>query len=216
MTKSIDENVRIIWEYMRMHQPIEKADAIFVLGSLDTRVATTAAKLFLEGYGDWLIFSGGFGALTEHRFVKSEAESFADIALAAGVPAEKIIIENKSSNTGENIQFTYDLLQKQDRNFSSFILVQKPYMERRTYATFVKQWPDSTTKFSVTSLDVTFDQYVNDEINKELVINIMVGDLQRIREYPAAGFQIAQVIPTKVWDAYEALVAAGYTKHLIS
>jgi uncharacterized SAM-binding protein YcdF (DUF218 family) len=212
---SVDENARIIWDYMHMHQPTEKADAIFVLCSLDKRVAGTAAKLFLNGYADWLIFSGGFGVLTEHRFLKSEAESFADVALAAGVPAENIIIENKSSNTGENIRFTYDLLKDQGKNFSSLILVQKPYMERRTFATFVKQWPDASTKFSVTSLDVTFDEYINEEMDKKLVINIMVGDLQRIREYPKLGFQIEQEIPDDVWHAYEELVNAGFTQHLI-
>ena len=213
---NVNQNAKIIWDYMHLHQLIKKADAIFVLCSLDKRVAGTAAKLFLNGYADWLIFSGGYGKLTEHRFLKSEAEAFADVALAAGVPLEKIIIENKSSNTGENIRFTYELLKNQNKKFSSFILVQKPYMERRTYATFKKQWPDPHTEFTVTSLDVTFDQYCNDEINEDLVINIMVGDLQRIREYPKRGFQIEQVIPGDVWQAYEELVAAGYTKHLIN
>lgn len=212
---NVEENARIIWEYMRMHQQIEKSDAIFVLCSLDTRVADYAAKLFLNGYGDWLIFSGGFGVLTKNRFLKSEAESFAEAAIAAGVPAEKIIIENKSSNTGENIRFTYDLLKEQGKKLSSFVLVQKPYMERRTYATFMQQWPDNTTRFSVTSFDVSFDEYINDEMDKNLVINIMVGDLQRISEYPKLGFQIEQDIPVEVWDAYEMLINAGFTKHLI-
>lgn len=43
----------------------------------------------------------------------------------------------------------------------------------------------------------------------------MVGDLQRIREYPKKGFQIEQTIPNTVWNAYEMLVAADYTKHLM-
>jgi len=44
----------------------------------------------------------------------------------------------------------------------------------------------------------------------------MVGDLQRIAIYPKQGFQIAQEIPVDVWDAFEQLVALGYTKHLIT
>lgn len=43
----------------------------------------------------------------------------------------------------------------------------------------------------------------------------MVGDLQRIKEYPIKGFQIQQEIPSNVWDAYEKLVSLGYTSHLI-
>jgi hypothetical protein len=43
-----------------------------------------------------------------------------------------------------------------------------------------------------------------------------VGDLQRIRIYPAKGFQIPQVIPEHVWTAYEALIAAGYNRYLVT
>jgi hypothetical protein len=43
----------------------------------------------------------------------------------------------------------------------------------------------------------------------------MVGDLQRIREYPARGFQIPQDIPDDVWEAYLELVKAGFDRHLI-
>ena len=42
----------------------------------------------------------------------------------------------------------------------------------------------------------------------------MVGDLQRIRDYPARGFQIAQEIPADVWEAFEELVRLGYDTHL--
>jgi hypothetical protein len=48
------------------------------------------------------------------------------------------------------------------------------------------------------------------------VINIMVGDLQRIKEYPAKGFQIYQEIPHDVWAAYEELIEAGYSKRLVT
>jgi hypothetical protein len=43
----------------------------------------------------------------------------------------------------------------------------------------------------------------------------MVGDLQRIKIYPARGFQIEQEIPEPVWQAFEVLVRAGYDKYLI-
>lgn len=43
----------------------------------------------------------------------------------------------------------------------------------------------------------------------------MVGDLQRIKFYPAKGFQVYQEIPNDVWNAYEQLIAAGFDKHLM-
>ena len=68
----------------------------------------------------------------------------------------------------------------------------------------------------VTSPQMAFEDYPNDEIPMERVINAMVGDLQRIRLYPAKGFQIPQEIPDTVWAAYEKLVAWGFTQHLAS
>ncbi len=49
----------------------------------------------------------------------------------------------------------------------------------------------------------------------EMLINVMIGDLQRIRIYPERGFQISQPIPEDVWSAYEELAAMGYDRHLI-
>jgi uncharacterized SAM-binding protein YcdF (DUF218 family) len=143
-----------------------------------------------------------------------EADRFARIALDMGVPAEAIFIENASSNTGENILFTQQLLQEKGLHPHSFLLVQKPYMERRSYATFKKHWPDK--ELIVTSPRISFEDYPTEEIPLEKVIHIMVGDLQRIRIYPAKGFQIPQEIPGDVWEAYERLVAQGFNRHLAS
>jgi len=59
-------------------------------------------------------------------------------------------------------------------------------------------------------------RYSNQALSPGDVISIMVGDLQRIRLYPAKGYQIAQDIPDAVWSAYEELVRAGYDRHLIA
>ena len=131
-----------------------------------------------------------------------------------GVPEEKIIIEKESKNTGENIIFTKKLLETIGFNPKKIILVQKPYMERRAYATFKKFWPGQN--FIVASPDIPFEKYFNEEIFRDDVINLMVGDLQRIKIYPEKGFQIPQEIPADVWNAYEKLVEAGYSKHLVN
>jgi uncharacterized SAM-binding protein YcdF (DUF218 family) len=122
------------------------------------------------------------------------------------------LIENKSTNTGENILFTQNLLKEKGLDFHSFIVVQKPYMERRSYATFKKHWPEKD--LMVTSPQLGFDEYPNAEIPLERVIHIMVGDLQRIKIYPEKNFQIYQEIPEDVWASYNALIDAGFTKHL--
>ena len=173
--------------------------------------------MFLEGWAELLIFSGGLGTITREMWSVPEADQFAEIALGMGVPSEKIMIENRSTNTGENILLTKQLLAERHLNPQKFILVQKPYMERRSYATFKKLWPEK--EVIVTSPRVSFDEYLdkysNQEFSNDYVVSIMVGDLQRIKLYAEKGFQIAQEIPDDVWTAYEELVRAGYDKHLI-
>ncbi len=207
-----------LWHYHQMNHRLEKADAILVLCSHDKRVAERGAELFLEGWGPLLIFSGGLGAITSEMWTEAEADQFAAVAINLGVAREKILIENKSTNTGENILFTKFLLAEKKLDPEKFILVQKPYMERRAYATFRKFWPEK--KVLVTSPQVSFAEYLSEYTNKELssddVISIMVGDLQRIKLYPEKGFQIHQEIPGEIWAAYEELVRTGYDRHLIA
>jgi uncharacterized SAM-binding protein YcdF (DUF218 family) len=202
-----------LWDYHQMHHALEKADCILVLGSHDLRVAERAAQLYLEGWAPMIIFSGGLGNFTKEMWTETEADQFAAIAISMGVPKEAILIENKSTNTGENIVFTQQLLSQKNLNPQSFIVVQKPYMERRSYATFKQHWP--AKKLIVTSPQISFEAYPTEQIPLERVINIMVGDLQRIKFYPEKGFQVAQEIPADVWQAYEQLVASGFNKHLM-
>lgn len=204
---------QLLWDYHHMQQELSKSDCVFVLGSHDLRVANRGAELYLQGWAPLLIFSGGLGNVTKGIWTETEADRFAAIALEMGVPAEAILIENKSTNTGENILFTQQLLQSRRLSPSSFILVQKPYMERRTYATFCKQWPGPS--LLVTSPQLSFAGYPNEEIPIERVINIMVGDLQRIKVYPDKGFQVYQEIPAPIWAAFERLVKLGFNKHLV-
>ena len=204
---------RTVWDYHHMNHTMKKADCILVLGSHDTRVADRGAELYLQGLAPLLIFSGGLGRLTSDIWKETEADKFAAISLKMGVPANAILIENKSTNTGENILFTRQLLQQKNLNPQSFIGVQKPYMERRSYATFKKVWPEKD--IIVTSPQISFNDYPTVDLPLEKIIHIMVGDLQRIRLYAELNFQIAQEIPEDVWYAYEQLVKAGFSHQLV-
>ncbi|HWQ33055.1 MAG TPA: YdcF family protein [Blastocatellia bacterium] len=209
----VDELAQKIWDYHHLNHQPEYCDIILALGSNDLRVAEYAAELYLQGFAPLLMFSGNVGALTRELFTRPEAETFAEIAVQRGVPRERILTECESANTGENIVFSRRLLAARGLDPASFLLVQKPYMERRAYATFMKQWPGK--KVIVSSPPISFSDYPTAALPKDLVISIMVGDLQRLRLYPALGFQIEQEIPDEVWQAYERLVALGYDRHLV-
>lgn len=206
----ININAKIIWDYLLLSQELRPMDAIFALGSNDTRVAELAAELYFQKYAPYIIFAGASGK--ESHLSKAEAEVFADIAITKGVPEEKIIKESRSTNTGENIVFVKKLLRECRLDLNSFILLQKPYMERRTFATFRKQWPEADC--IVTSPRVSFEMYAAERQHENHWVDVMVGNMYRIKEYPALGFQIQQDIPSQVLNAYEKLLGLGYTKFI--
>jgi uncharacterized SAM-binding protein YcdF (DUF218 family) len=217
MTPDIRALVERVWRYHQLGHELAKADAIMVLCSHDTGVAERGGELFLEGWAPLLIFSGGLGTITRQLWTEPEADRFAAIAERMGVPRASILVENRSTNTGENVRFTKQLLAERGLNPQSFILVQKTYMERRAYATFRKVWPEKHAIVTSprVSLDEYLERYSNDALSTSDVVSIMVGDLQRVKLYAETGFQIPQEIPEDVWDAYERLVAAGYDARLV-
>jgi uncharacterized SAM-binding protein YcdF (DUF218 family) len=216
MNEHLRTLVETLWRYHQLNHELERADAILVLCSHDKAVAERGARLFLDGWAPLLIFAGGLGVITRHLWKEPEADQFAAIAVGMGVPADRILVENQSANTGENVEFTRRLLARRGLDPQTFIVVQKPYMERRSYATFRRVWPEK--RVLVTSPRASLDEYLarysNETLSSDDVISIMVGDLQRIRLYPGKGFQIPQEIPPEVWDAYRELVALGYDRHL--
>lgn len=212
LSRQIYSLAQKLWDYHHLKHSLKKSDCIFALGSHDLRVADWAAELYLSGWAPLIIMSGGSGILTK-VWTEREADKFAAIAIQKGVPAQNILIENNSTNTGENILFTQNLLEQKGIELNHFIVVQKPYMERRSFATFKKLWPEKS--LIVSSPPISFIDYPNAEIPVETVINIMVDDLQRIKFYPKKGFQIPQEIPEDIWQTFEELVALGFDKHLI-
>lgn len=204
---------------MLLHHPLKKADVLMVLGNRDTRVAEYIAQLYHEGWAP-VILCAGSGTIHNHkpgreRFVgTTEAELFAEIMIERGVPKEAIIVENESQNTGQNYEFGLAKLREQGVTPTRIILVHVPYAERRAYAAG-KIWLPNI-ELIVTSPPVSREEFPNEEVDREWLMNALVAQLQRIKEYPKKGFQIPQDIPAEVWDAYEFLVAQGYTERLIS
>lgn len=212
--KDVDESeleaAETIWNYMLMNHTLEKSQLILVLGNNDIRVAEHAAQLWLDGYGQYVMFTGYLGNLTKGKWCRPEYEVFREVAIKMGVPAERIIVETRATNTGQNVRYSYEVLKSMGcLPVTSIILVQTPYMERRTYATFMKQWPgiDSLKmRVQVTSPYIPLRKYHNKAVGSTAdIISIMLGCMQRILVYPAQGYQIAQHVPDDVLEAYRVL-----------
>lgn len=203
---------------MLMHQALKKADVIIVLGNRDTRMARHAAQLYLDGWAPLLLCSGS-GTIHNHLpkrkyFVgTTEAEVFAKIAIEMGVPADKIIIENESQTTAENFKFSLQKLKEHSINPKRIILVQKPYTERRVFSIGKIWFPEA--ELIVSSPALSFEQYPEETMEKRELLNLLVGAVDRVKKNPNNEYLIRQEIPQEVTDAYEYLVAQGYTEKLV-
>jgi bisphosphoglycerate-independent phosphoglycerate mutase (AlkP superfamily)/very-short-patch-repair endonuclease/uncharacterized SAM-binding protein YcdF (DUF218 family)/ADP-ribose pyrophosphatase YjhB (NUDIX family) len=199
---------QILWNYGKLNEKTEKSDLILAFGNNELGVAKQAANLYLQGFAPKILFTGKGVA-----FETSEAEEFAKVAMEMGVPSEDIWIENRSMNTGENIKFSCELLQKLDFKPKKIITVSKPFGERRNMATLQVQWPDKNTQFYFSSEEISLENYLQTDFEKKL--NLLVKMVNRMKVWGEAGFQTPQEIPSNVWQAYLDLVAIGFDKRLV-
>jgi len=201
---------RVLWDFLRLDQPLVKSDCLIAMGSHDLRVAEHAARLALEGWAPLLVCSGGLGRLTRGEWDEPEGRKFARVALRAGLDPQRVLVEESSSNTGENILFSKALLKEKGVHVRSAILVHKPYMERRAFATAENYWPE--VFFTATSPPIPFENYPTPQIPLRMVIEIMAGDFLRVGAYARKGFQIPQSIPPEAQAAFETLQRAGFIR----
>ena len=217
MHESVLCPARIVWEYLQLkHDPLP-ADVIVAFGTNDLRVARFAARLYLEGFGSTLVCTGGVaheGDLLATHWQKTEAEMYADEAIALGVPVERIVLETRAVNTAENVRFTRALLCRNGGRPRSVVLATKPFMQRRVWATMAVEWPEVPA--SLASERMTLDEYFTPELSPEKVIAIMLGDLQRLWVYGRRGWSAPQIVPLEVMEAYRELKALGFTQQLLA
>lgn len=209
------ELVKILWDYMKLNQTLQKCDVIVGLGCLDLMVAKVSAELYLKGYADKIIFSGGFGKKSQKVWKEPEAEKFAKIAIDLGVPKEKIYIENKASNTSENFEFVRKLIEENQFAIKSCLIVGRPYVEKRSDAVLKKVMPEYTGIITSEKVDCEeyFRRYEGDTKREE--ISVLVGDIQRMKVYAEKGWQVSVEVPEYVWKVYEELVKRGYNHYII-
>lgn len=203
--------IQILWDYMKMNQELKHSDCILGLGTMDTNVANIASELYLKGYADKLIFSGGLGKITYKLWNETEAEKFAKIAIQRGVPSNNIYLEKESTNTGDNFRFSKKLIENLKLDIKSCIIVCKPYDEKRAYATFKKIMPEYDG--IVYSENISCEEYYQKYGNEW--VHVLVGDIQRMKIFYEKGWQIKMDIPQNVWKAYETLVRKGYNKFVL-
>lgn len=206
-------SAQLIWEYHQMGHDLRPCSAAIGLGSHDLGVARFAAELYRRNLFSVVVFSGATSPTTAQRFPRGEAVHYQEEAVKLGVPDQAILIEPNAKNTGDNITLSRQRLQDAGCSVDSLLLITMPYMQRRAYATCRKLWPGIEVICASEPLD--FSEYIANFDDQKLVVEDLVGDLQRVIEYPKLGFAIEQEVPDDVLKAYDRLVDAGYNGYLL-
>ncbi|GAA4030607.1 YdcF family protein [Allokutzneria multivorans] len=207
-------DAELVWSYHQLGHEQRACDVAIGLGSHDLGVANAAVSFYEAGSFPLVVFSGGNSATTRARFPRGEAVHYREHALAHGVPPEAILVEPHASNTGQNITYSREVLAQNGIAPTTVMLISKPYMQRRAYATTRKLWPE--IEVVCASEPMTLKDYVSAIGDPRLVVDMLIGDLQRIQVYPSEGFAIAQDVPAEVAAAYDRLVREGFTSRLLS
>jgi uncharacterized SAM-binding protein YcdF (DUF218 family)/glycosyltransferase involved in cell wall biosynthesis len=131
---------------LKVSSPPQPADAIVVFaggvgesgqagGGYQERVAE-AADLYRARYATHVVLSSGF------RFVFHEAEVMRDLAVATGVPADAIVLEQEAKDTHDYVVFNHEILRQ--HGWRTILLVSSPYHMRRALLTWRRNAPDIT------------------------------------------------------------------------
>lgn len=163
-----------VYDYLTEEDVPENADFIFVFGAKTPLRIEKATELYQQGLSKNIIVSGRGPFYSEDNSV-TEAEKYAHIAKEKGVPESAIIIENKSITIPDNVRGSLNLLDEKGISYSSIILVNSPYTQRRGWAHFKKYLPDNIKLIRVNC--GTGEQYKRDTWYKNPTgIDVICGE----------------------------------------
>lgn len=206
-------DARALWDFHQMGHALRPCSAAIALGSLDLGVATTTAELHHSGMFPVVVFTGDTSPATRERFPRGEAHHYREHALSLGMPDEAILLEPKATNAGQNITYSREVLEDAGIAVTTVLLISMPYMQRRAYATCRKQWPEVTPV--CVSQPLTYDAYVSTHEDEKQLIDMLMGDMQRVMDHPKRGFAIDQSVPPATRAAFTRLRTRGYDTWLL-
>ena len=214
MPSTVLDDAQVLWDFHQIRDEPRLTDVAIALGSHDIGVAEHTAELFHAGRFPLIVFTGANAPTTVKDFPRGEAVQFAERAEELGVPRSAILVEPRATNTGQNIAFSRELLAEHKIDVSSATLISRPYQQRRAYATAQHVWPELDIVCSARSQEL--ETYIKSIGSEKRVLDMLVGDTQRLWVYAEKGFAAPQEVDEQTRAAYERLVEAGYTSRLVS
>lgn len=206
-------DAQLLWDYHLMHHDPRPCSVAVGLGSHDLGVADVTAELYHQGMAPVIVFTGSNSPTTRARMPRGEAVHYKERAVQLGVPESAVFLEPRATSTVENIEFSQAVLAEAGITASSVLLVSKPYEERRSYAMMRKLWAEVDVVCA--STHVGLEEYADSIGDARMVIDMIVGTLQRVLVFPSLGLAIKQDVPGVVVTAFERLCVEGFTSRLM-
>ena len=195
--------------------PAAPADAVMGFGLFDLALPRYCGDLFAQGRARRIIFSGGIGVGTGN-LVGAEADAWrAELRRShPDISDASVIVENKSTNTGENLAHTAALLQHAHpalafgRGLRRVILVASPSRLRRVRLTFRRQQPEVGPIAACPPWTFDRERAAYAENGYDYLAHL-AGELDRIEDYPARGFIAPEPLPAEIVAARGVLKAGA-------
>jgi len=199
----------MVFDWLRADDPIPpQADAAMGFGHFDLRVPRLCGELLSAQTCRRLLFTGGIGAGTG-RLPGAEADSFFGV-LQAEFPrlsAADCLVENRSTNTAENIRFSRDLAQSRGlpwtfgAGIKTAILVAHAVRLRRVRQTWLQLASEVRIAAIAPATDYATDFGLHQEQQASLIAQI-VGEVERLMAYAEKGWIAPVAIPPDIFRAW--------------
>lgn len=136
-----------ITQYMDVTAITQEADLLFLFGTMLPEPAYLAIDAFRLNRVKYVVLTGG---ANRHTGI-NEADAHLQILLSNGIPQERIIVENESRNTRENVLFALpQMMKKLDLDsVQSIMVLTKWHHCRRAMMTLKRHLPLGTRYYTL-------------------------------------------------------------------
>ncbi len=198
-----------IFDWLRAADEVSaQVDAVIGFGHFDLRIPDACGRWASSGIAQRIIFTGGIGAGTAN-LPGPEADVFrAELERRyPKIDASRCVTENRSTNTAENIQLTRTVLDKLGpawalgTGIKSALLIAHPARLRRVRQTWALLAPDVPAWAIAPATDYATDDRLHRENGSSLLTQV-VGELQRLLEYPGKGWIAPIALPDSIHQRY--------------
>jgi uncharacterized SAM-binding protein YcdF (DUF218 family) len=198
-----------IFEYLYVFsEVIPHSDVIIGFGHFDLKIPRHCGELYTNESARRIIFTGGIGSGTAD-LGKAEAVAFREELRRRhpSISAEAVIVEDRSTNTSENVQFTAQKLKMEYPDFTfgeqikKVLIVANAYRQRRVFLTCRRNLPE--VEFYNSPPTSTFEEELQLFSSKGFdFIKLLLGEIDRIIRYGEKGYILRENIPGKIYDNY--------------